>query len=129
MYEVELKVLVIQSRPPLCDPMDSSPLGSSVHGILQVRTPEWVAISAIYGCRASQTVLVVKNRPAGAGDVRDAGSVPESGRPPGEGHSSPLQCSCRENPMVRLQSIRPQRVGHNGRDFTHTPTHTHTHIF
>ena len=33
------------SCPTLCDPMDCSPPGSSVHGILQARTLEWVAIS------------------------------------------------------------------------------------
>ena len=36
---------LLQSCPPLCDPIDSSPLGSSVPGILQARTLEWVAIS------------------------------------------------------------------------------------
>ena len=36
---------VTQSCPTLCDPMDYSPPGSSVHGILQVRILEWVAIS------------------------------------------------------------------------------------
>ena len=34
-----------QSCPTLCDPVDGSPPGSSVHGILQARTLEWVAIS------------------------------------------------------------------------------------
>ena len=38
-------VSVAQACPALCDPMDCSPLGSSVHGILQARTLEWVAIS------------------------------------------------------------------------------------
>jgi len=38
-------VLVPQSCPTLCDPMDCSPLGSSVHGIFQARILEWVAIS------------------------------------------------------------------------------------
>ena len=37
-------VLVIQSCPTLCDPMDCSPPGSSVHGISQARILEWVAI-------------------------------------------------------------------------------------
>ena len=36
---------VAQSCPTLCDPMDCSPPGSSVHGILQARILEWVAIS------------------------------------------------------------------------------------
>ena len=35
----------LQSCPTLCDPTDGSPLGSSVPGILQARTLEWVAIS------------------------------------------------------------------------------------
>ena len=42
--------------------------------------------------------LVVKNLPARAGDV---GSVPELGKPPGEGTGSPLQYSCLGNPMDR----------------------------
>ena len=36
---------VTQSCPTLCDPMDCSPPGSSVHGISQARIQEWVAIS------------------------------------------------------------------------------------
>ena len=35
----------LQSCPTLCDPIDSSPPGSPVPGILQARTLEWVAIS------------------------------------------------------------------------------------
>ena len=53
------------------------------------------------GCRASQVALVVKNLPTNVGHVRDMGSVPESGRPPGEGHGSQLQYFCLENPMDR----------------------------
>ena len=45
--------------------------------------------------------LVVKNLSANAGDLRDVGSTPESGRSLGEGHGSPLQYSCLENPMDR----------------------------
>ena len=37
-------VLVTQSCPTLCDPMDCSPPGSSLPGILQARIPEWVAM-------------------------------------------------------------------------------------
>ena len=40
---VKVKVLVAQSCQILCDPMDCSPQGSSVHGILQARILEWVA--------------------------------------------------------------------------------------
>ena len=45
--------------------------------------------------------LVAKNPPANAGDVRDTGSIPGSGRFPGGGHGNPLQYSCLEKPMVR----------------------------
>ena len=45
--------------------------------------------------------LVVKYMPAGAGDVRDTGSIPESGRSPGGGHGNLLKQSCLENPMGR----------------------------
>ena len=43
--EFKMKVLVTQSCPTLCDPMDCNPPGSSVHGILQARIFEWVAIT------------------------------------------------------------------------------------
>ena len=51
--------------------------------------------------RSTLMVLVVKNLPANAGDVRDAGSVPGSGRSPGGGHGNPLQYFCLENPMEK----------------------------
>ena len=62
----------------------------------------------------SQVVLVVKNPPANAGDIRDVGLTPGSRRSPGGGHGNPLQYSCLENPMTgRLQSIGSHRVRHN----------------
>ena len=42
-----------------------------------------------------------KNLPAKAGDARDAGSIPGSGKSPGEGNGNPLQYSCLGNPMDR----------------------------
>ena len=39
----------LQSCPTLCDPMDCSPPGASVHGILQARILEWVAMSSSRG--------------------------------------------------------------------------------
>ena len=50
---------------------------------------------------ASQVALVVKNSPASAGDARDSGSIPGSGRSSGGGPGNPLQYSCLENPMDR----------------------------
>ena len=44
-------------------------------------------------------VLLVKNLPTNAGDVRDEGLIPGSGRSPGEENGNPLQYSCLENSM------------------------------
>ena len=44
---------------------------------------------------------VVKILPVNAGDARDVGSVPGSGRSPGEGNGNPLQDSCLKNSMDR----------------------------
>ena len=52
--------------------------------------------------------LVVKNPPANAGDTRDVGLIPGSGKSPGGGYGNPLQYSCLENPTEepgRLQSM------------------------
>ena len=45
-----------------------------------------------------QVAPVVKNLSTNAGDVRDMGWIPESGRSPGGGHSNPFLYSCLENP-------------------------------
>ena len=45
--------------------------------------------------------LVIKNLPANAGDLREAGLIPGWGRSPGGGQDNPLQYSCLENPMGR----------------------------
>ena len=66
-------------------------------------------------------VLVVKNPPANAGDIRDMGLIPGSGRSPGRGHGNPLQYAYLESSMDRgawwaIQSMGSQRVRHNGND-------------
>ena len=43
-HDVDLTNVVAQSCPTLCDPMDCSPPGSSVHEIFQARILEWIAI-------------------------------------------------------------------------------------
>ena len=50
----------------------------------------------------SQVVLVVKNLPANAGDIRDTGWILWWGRSPGGGHGNPLQYSSLENPRGRV---------------------------
>ena len=60
-------------------------------------------------------VLVVKNLPAKAGDIREVGSVPGLGTSPGEGHGNTLQYSSWRIPWTeehsRLQSMGFQRAG------------------
>ena len=51
--------------------------------------------------KRSYVAQVVNNPPANAGDARDVGSIPGSGRSPGEGNGNLLQYSCLENPMDR----------------------------
>ena len=46
-------------------------------------------------------MLIVKNLPANAEDIRDVGLIHGSGIYPGGGHGNPLQYSCLENPMDR----------------------------
>ena len=50
---------------------------------------------------ASQVVLLVKNPPAEAEDIRDKQSIPGWERSPGGGNGNPLQYSCLENPIDR----------------------------
>jgi len=62
-------------------------------------------------------MLVVKDLLAIARDIRDAGSIPGSGRAPEGGHGTPLQYSCLENPLDRgtwwatVHGL--QRIGHD----------------
>ena len=77
--------------------------------------------------RASHLALVVKNPPANAGDIRDIGSIPGSGKSPRGGHGNPLQYSCLENPMdkgawwaIGSLHIGSQRIRHDWSDLTHT---------
>ena len=53
--------------------------------------------------------LVVKNPPANAGDIREAGLIPDSGRSPVRRHGNPLQNFCLENPHGQrsLESYSP----------------------
>ena len=102
---------VTQSCPTRSDPMDCSPPGSSVHGILQATVLEWVPLLRHH------MLLVVKNPPANTGDIRDTGMIPGSGRSPGEGNGNPLQYACLDNLIDsgdwQLQSMGSQRVRHD----------------
>ena len=61
--------------------------------------------------------LIVKDLPLNAGDVRDIGSIPGSGRSPGGGHGNPSSILAWRIPWAEepggLQSMKLQRVGHD----------------
>ena len=67
--------------------------------------------------RSFPAALVVKNPPANAGDIRDEGSIPGSGRSPGGGRGNPLSILAWRIPWTEepggLQSMGLQRVGRN----------------
>ena len=115
---------VAQSCPTLCNPMNCSRPGFSVHGILQARTLEWVAIAFSERLVQLQTkVNPGSGRSPGEGNcyqfqwswgfsggsdgkesacnARDQGLIPGSGRSLGEGNGYPLQYSCLENSLNR----------------------------
>ena len=138
----KVKMLVIQFCLTLCNPMDCSPPGFSVHGILQARILEWEAIPFSRGsswprdrpgslscsqihyhlshnCQSlkvvNQKVVIdiiyicevpTRDFPGGSDgkasvyNAGDLGSIPGSGRFPGEGNGNPLQYPCLENLMV-----------------------------
>ena len=73
---------------------------------------------------ASQVVLVVKNPPANAGDVRDTGLIPGSGRSPERGYGNPLQYSCLENLMDRAWQAKIHRVTKSQTLLKRLSTHT-----
>ena len=56
---------------------------------------------------------MIKNPLANAGDIRDAGSIPGSGRSLRGGHGNTLQYSCLDNPMEGIQSTGSQTFGEN----------------
>ena len=63
-------------------------------------------------------VLVIKNLPVNARDLRGVGSIPGSGRSPGRGHGKPLQYSCLKNPMDKGAWWAIQSMGHKESDTT-----------
>ena len=113
--------------PDSFDPVDYSPPGSSVQGLLQARILEWVVIFLLQGIKEpilihihdgmcyrhlkgkiiSDYLLTSRDFPGGSDSkesscsVGDPGSIPGLGRSAGEGNGNPLQYSCLENSMDR----------------------------
>ena len=67
---------------------------------------------------------MVKNLLAKAGDIRDAGSTPESERSPGGQHGTPLQCSCQgQRRLVGYSPWGSQRARKDWNSLAHTHSH------
>ena len=86
--------------------MECSLPGFSVHGLFQARLLEWGAIAfsdllnvVILYIETFLVAEMVKHLPTH--NAGDPGSIPGSGRSPGEGNGNPLQYSCLQNPMDR----------------------------
>ena len=101
--EMKVKVLVAQSCLTLCDPLDCSPPGFSVHGILQTKILEWVAIPFSRGSsrpRDQTQVSHIVGRFFTFWPTREAlrwYCNKKSRNLYGEGNDNPLQYSCLEN--------------------------------
>ena len=72
-----------------------------LHRMIAYQSARHIIISCLFYYWASQMVLVVKNPSINAGNIRDTGSSPGSGRLPGGGHGNPFQYSGLENPTDR----------------------------
>ena len=72
--------------------MDRKAWRAAVHGVTKSQH-SWAT-----ELNWTECFSVVKNSPVSAGDIRDVGSIPGSGRSSGEGHDNLLQYSCLENP-------------------------------
>ena len=69
ILQLKVKVKITQVCPILCDPMNYSPPGSSVHGILQARRLEWVAMPSSRGIFQTQglNLGLLQSEPSGKG--------------------------------------------------------------
>ena len=81
---------VSQSCLTLCNPMDCSPPGSSVHGILQARIPEWIDIPFSRGSSGPSDQVL--------GLLHCKQIIYHRLSHQREENGNPLQCSCLENP-------------------------------
>ena len=82
-------------------PWTQEPGGQQSTGLQRVRHDWETSLSLSHFMRGFPGGASGKNLPANVGHVREAGSIPGSGRSPGGRHSNPLQYSCLENPTER----------------------------
>ena len=76
-----------------------------------IHTPSHILKSSLGYFYLPRWVLVVKNMPANACDIRDTNLIPGSEKSLGEGHGNPLPYSCLKNPMDPGKSDGMQHIG------------------
>ena len=110
----ELSFLGILSEGPKGPPVPYPPIQ---HGLWQDEMKQLWFYALYVSYRGSQVALVVKNLPANAGNPRDTGSIPGSGRSPGEEMATHSTIVAWKIPWTeepgRLQYMGLQRVGHD----------------
>ena len=99
---------VAQSCPTLCDPVDCSPLGFSIHGILQARILEWVAISFSRGSSWSRDQTQVS---CIAGRCFNLWATREAHHPGGSMMQSGLELLYRELLFVKIRNRVTNNIG------------------
>ena len=108
--------------------MDRGAWWASVHRDAKSQTQlSQTQFSTHVSIKLSQVVLVLKNLPANAGDIRDVGLIPGSGRSPGVRNGNMLQYSCLENSMDRgaYQAMVHGVKESDATEHTHTSTPKH----
>ena len=108
--------------------MDRGAWWASVHRDAKSQTQlSQTQFSTHVSIKLSQVVLVLKNLPANAGDIRDVGLIPGSGRSPGVRNGNMLQYSCLENSMDRgaYQAMVHGVKESDATQHTHTSTPKH----
>ena len=95
----------LQSCPTLCNPIDGSPPGSTVPGILQARTLEWVAISFSNALKWSRSVVSDSSRFHGLQPTRLLRPWDFPGKSTGEGSHCLLQARYYYIP-IRMANIK-----------------------
>ena len=141
----ETKINYIPSQPPQL--VLQSRWISPQLLLLKCKTVQTMKYIYIYVCVCVYVyVFVYMDFPGGSDgkkspwNVGDLCLIPELGRPPGEGHSNPLQYSCLENPhgqrslvdyslWGRKESDRTMHISACAHACTHTHTHMHTHSY
>ena len=87
--------------PTLCDPIDCSPPASSIHGILQSRTLEWVAAPSSRGSSLSRNQTQVSMLPALASRFFTTEPL-EAARKPSNSVTVPKKCKLKQTKLARI---------------------------